>query len=110
MLLAVMVGHLPAKGKQFFKLGVNDEFLANGVTGELPGELVAPSDFLVGGLSAENVLVSLFQLTVVVLDGFANLGHTDGRGREESRVDGVLVYYQSWSGCKGYKPGGKDHG
>ena len=48
--------------------GVDDQFLSDGVPGELPGELVLPASCLVKVLCVEDILVVLLDLTVILLD------------------------------------------
>lgn len=80
VLLAVVVGELLAVWDVLLHGRVDDEFFADGVAGEFPGELVLPAGFgvVVGG--GDDVVVVLVEFLVVVFDGLGDGGHSDGGG------------------------------
>ena len=52
---------------------VDDKLLSNGMTSQLPGELILPSGCLFVVLGVENVVVVLLNLAVVLLNGVHNV-------------------------------------
>ena len=68
---------------------IHYELFTNGVTGQLPGELVLPADFGVIILGVENVVVVLFKLTMVMFDGVRDEGGgRPGSGEGTNTGDG----------------------
>ena len=78
VLLAILVSHLLAIGEIPFEGGIEDQFFADGVAGQLPGELVAPAGLFIGRTGAQDVLAYLLELAVIVLDSLGDLSHGDG--------------------------------
>lgn len=75
VLLAVLVGYLFAARQVLLERRVENQLLPNGVTSELPRELVAPPHLFIVGGCLEDFVVSLLKLVVVVLDSFGDFSH-----------------------------------
>jgi hypothetical protein len=75
MLLTVLVRHGLPVGKLLFKGRVYNQFLAVGVTGQFPCELVLEPGFLANVGRSDNFVIVLLQLAVVLLDRVRNTSH-----------------------------------
>ena len=74
MLLAVFVCYSTAAGDALLEDGLNNEFLADRVTGEFPGKLVLPLNFLLIGARCEDLIIVVLKLAVVIFDCVDNAG------------------------------------
>lgn len=81
MLLPILVGHFHPARYILLKGRVDDEFLADGVPGQFPGELVLEADLVVFVRGREDPVEQGFDLAVVVHDRLHDPGrHGDGGG------------------------------
>lgn len=72
MLLPVFVRRLHAVSDVFLDSRVDDELLADGVSGELPGENGLESGLFLGILRVDYYLVEGFDLAMIFFDGFGD--------------------------------------
>jgi len=68
MLGPVLLSHLHAVGHMLLKGRVHNDLLGEGVTRQLPDELVLPLDLVLVPLRLFDVVIVLAQLLVIVLD------------------------------------------
>lgn len=81
MLLPVLVRHFHPAGNILLKRGINDQFLADGMPGQFPGELVLVADLVVFVGGGEDPVEEGLDLAVVVHDRIHDPGcHGDGGG------------------------------
>lgn len=74
MLLAVILGHLPALlAKMCLKGRVHEQLLSDRVPSQLPGELVAKLLLMLLVRRVDDLVVVLLQLLVILLDGVRDL-------------------------------------
>lgn len=80
MLLTVRLCHLcTTLTKELAEGWVDDQFLGDRVTGQLPCELVLPASGLIVVLGVDDVVVIRLDLSVILLDHIGNtLSHVEG--------------------------------
>lgn len=78
MLSPVLVGHGLAISEALLKYRIYDNFLADRVPGEFPGELVLPLGLFLVGARAEDLVIVVLELAMVFGDCVGNGGrHSD---------------------------------
>lgn len=88
MFLPILPRHIHAVLEMFLERGIHDEFLADRVAGQLPGELVLVRGLLGGVRGADDFVEVGFQLAVVLDDCVADAGtHGGGCWGEGSLLD-----------------------
>lgn len=77
MLLTVFVCDGTAAGDALLEDGVNNEFLADGVTSEFPGKLVLPLGFLLIGARCDDLVIVVLELAVIIFNCVDDAGRHD---------------------------------
>lgn len=62
--------------------GIYDQLFGDGMSGQLPGELVLPADFLISAGCVEDLVLGGLELFVAVLDELRDALHGNGCGSE----------------------------
>jgi hypothetical protein len=91
MLLAVLLCNVLAVRDVLLHGGVDDDLLGDGVTGELPDELVLPRDLRVGVIRVHDLLHVAPEISVVLDDGIGYVAHVESCCREGSDCEGWCV-------------------
>ena len=71
--LLPLIAHVPFHG------WIDNDFFADRMTGQFPRELVLPAGFGIGVLRVEDLVIVVFQLGVIMLDGFCHPRLVRGR-------------------------------
>lgn len=90
MLAPILVCHALPVGEKALKRGIHDQFLADGVARQLPGELVLVARLLVLVLGLGDAVVVRLELAVALLDGVYETRHGDAGMREETSLVGEM--------------------
>lgn len=80
MLLPILVGHFHAARDILLKGRVDDQFLADGVPGQFPGELVLIADLVVFIGRRDDLVEERLDLAVVVHNRISDAGRHGDRG------------------------------
>lgn len=82
VLSPILISHLLPIGKVLFKGRVDEQLFTDGVTRKFPCELILPSHLFVVCGGAEDFVVRVFELAVVVRDGLRDESHGWDGGAE----------------------------
>lgn len=82
MLSTILISHLLPIGKVLLKGRVDEQLFADGVARKFPCELILPSHLFVFSGGAEDFVVCVFELAVVVRDGLRDESHGWDGGAE----------------------------
>lgn len=90
VLSTILISHLLPIGKVLLKSRVDEQLLADGVARKFPCELILPSYLFVVCGGAEDFVVCVFELTVVMRDGLRDESH----GRDGGAETAILLFDQ----------------
>jgi hypothetical protein len=82
VLLTVLLGHVLPVGNVLLHGGIDDNLLGNGVTGELPDELVAILGHHIDVVRAHDLVIIALEFLVVLDDGVRYAAHVESCCRE----------------------------